>query len=136
MWIKSTIAASFAFTLATVCASAGQAQKDVPSWVHDVEVETVLVCDNQRQVERFVALLHGNAGAAVSAVNAEESDPTACALTHVAYLRGGNLATIRTTDETFRIAEILVIGVATPQGVRAVAPHIYISAFKTDERAA
>ena len=40
----------------------------------EVEVGTGIVCDTQRQMERFVALFHGEAKAAVKAVNRTETD--------------------------------------------------------------
>jgi hypothetical protein len=46
----------------------------------EYEVGASLVCDTQSQAERFVALFAGDAQAAIDAVNAEEHDPTACAL--------------------------------------------------------
>jgi hypothetical protein len=54
----------------------------------DYEVGTSLICDTQTQVERFVALFSGDTQAAIDAVNAQEKNPTACALVAVAYLRG------------------------------------------------
>ena len=51
-----------------------------PACAADYEVRTNLLCDTREQAERFVALFNGDAEAAVVAVNAEEQDPTACAL--------------------------------------------------------
>jgi hypothetical protein len=42
-----------------------------------IEVSTGVFCDTQKQVERLVALFDGNAEKAMTAVNAEENDPTA-----------------------------------------------------------
>jgi hypothetical protein len=44
------------------------------------------VRDIRQQVERFVALYDGNLHAAVSTVNAEVQDPSACAMASMAYL--------------------------------------------------
>jgi hypothetical protein len=79
----------------------------------DIEVGTTIVCDIQHEVERFVALMRGNARSANSAVNtisAEENDRNASGVSKLAFRRGATLATVRTRDETFEIAEILVVG--------------------------
>jgi len=59
----------------------------------DYEVGKALICDTQAQAERFVTLFDGDAPAAVGIVNAEQHDPTACAIANVAYVRGPSLGT-------------------------------------------
>jgi len=134
MFAKTMIAISAALALAPVFGASAQAQTASTAWTQDIEVGTALICDTQRQVERLVSLMHGDAQKALSAVNTEEKDPTACGMASLAFLRGSSLATIRTKDETFQIVEILVVGLVTQTGVRAVAPNIYISLFKVEER--
>ena len=68
--------------------------------------------------------------------NDEEEDPTACDVANLAYVRGHNALTIRTRDATFQIADILVIGVITDDGVEPVTPSVQFSLFKIDERGA
>jgi hypothetical protein len=46
----------------------------------DYEVGANLVCDTQGQVERFASLFTGDAQAAIRLVNAEEHNPSACAI--------------------------------------------------------
>jgi hypothetical protein len=72
----------------------------------EYEVGASLVCDTQTQAERFVALFSGDAQAAVDAVNAEEHDPSACALINAAYLRGSHVGTARYGDNAFEIVRI------------------------------
>lgn len=88
----------------------------------EYQVGPSLVCDTQSQVERYVALLFVDAQAAVDAVNAEEHDPTACALINAAYLRGSHFGTVRHGDNAFEIVRILVVGIDTPAGIQAVRP--------------
>ena len=95
----------------------------------EFEQGTGAVCDTQKQMERYVALFDGDAEAAIDAVNAEEHDPTACALATVTYLRGPQLETVRTKDTAFEIVRILVVGVSTPQGVRPVKPAAFFTVF-------
>jgi uncharacterized MAPEG superfamily protein len=99
----------------------------------DYEVGISLLCDSQTQVERLVALFSGDAQAAVDAVNAEEHDPTACALVNVAYLRGSHIAVARTRANAFEIVRILVVGIDTATGVQAVQPAAYFSLFEVKE---
>jgi hypothetical protein len=99
----------------------------------DYEVGASLVCDTQGQVERFVALFNGDAQAAIRLVNAEEKDPTACAIANVAFLRGAQLGMARHGDNAFEIIRILVIGVETESGFRPVSPAAYFSLFGVKE---
>jgi hypothetical protein len=101
----------------------------------DYDVGTSLVCDTQGQVERYVALFSGDAQSAIDAINAEQHDPTACALVSVAYLRGSLIAVARNADNAFEIVRILVVGIDTPEGVQAVQPVAYFSVFEIREYA-
>ena len=106
-----------------------------PAQAAGYEVGTSLLCDTQTQVERLVALFSSNVQAAIDAVNAEERDPTACALVNVAYLRGSHIAVARNGDNAFEIVRILVVGIDTAAGVQAVQPAAYFSLFGVKEYA-
>ena len=101
-----------------------------------VEVGTGIVCDTQKQIERFVALFHEDAEAAVKAVDAEEDDPNACVVGTIAYVRGPEIATARTQSATFQIVRVLVVGIFTEVGFRATVPAAFFSVEKVEERAA
>jgi hypothetical protein len=106
----------------------------VQAQAQEVELGAGLVCDTQKQVERFVALYSGDAQAAVNAVNAEMNDPTACRLANMAFVRGPRLATARNKDTTFDIVQILVVGVANEAGgVQTVTPALFYSLFPVEE---
>jgi hypothetical protein len=98
----------------------------------EVEVGTSLVCDTQEQVERFIALYDGDAQSAIDRVNAEH-DPRACAVSNMAYVRGPQLATARSKDAAFAIAQILVLGIVTESGLKAVTPASFFSLFEVEE---
>jgi hypothetical protein len=104
-----------------------------PVRAQEYERGTALLCDTQRQVERYVALFSGEEQSAINAVNTEEQSPTACALATVAFMRGPELGTARNKENAFQIARILVVGVETQSGLRAVRPSAYFSAFKVIE---
>jgi hypothetical protein len=99
------------------------------------EVGTSIICDTQTQVERFVALLSGDTQAAIDAVNAEEQNPTACALVDVAYVRGAEIGMARNGDSAFEIVRILVVGIDTAAGIQVVRPSAYFSLFAVKEYA-
>jgi hypothetical protein len=101
-----------------------------------IEVGTGIVCDTQKQMERFVALFHEDAEAAVKAVDAEEGDPNACVVGTIAYVRGPDIATTRTQNATFQIVRVLVVGIFTEVGFRATVPAAFFSMEKVEERAA
>lgn len=98
-----------------------------PAQAASYEVGTSLVCDTRTEAERFVALFSGDPQAAIDAVNAEEHDPTACALVNVAYLRGPQIGMARNGDNAFKIVRILVVGIDTAAGIKAVQPAAYFS---------
>ena len=104
-----------------------------PARADEVEVGSALICDTRQQVEHLVSFMRGDVQSAVNAVNAAEHNQTACGMSSLAFLRGSNLGTVRTKEETFQIVEILVVGVVTEAGVRAVVPSVYISLFKVKE---
>src|SRR5215475_7789615 len=91
----------------------------VPVQAADYDVGTSLVCDTQAQVERFAALFSGDAQAAIRVVNAEEQNPSACAILNVAYMRGRQIGMVRHGESAFQIVRILVVGVDTEDGIRA-----------------
>ena len=99
----------------------------------EVEVGTSLICDTQAQVERFVALYDGDAQSTVDTVNVAEHNPTACAVTTIAFVRGPQLATARGKETTFQIAPILVLGIVTEAGVTSVTPAPFYSVFEVEE---
>jgi hypothetical protein len=98
----------------------------------DYEVGQALICDTQAEAERFVALFHGDAPDAIGVVNAEEHNPTACAMVDVAYVRGPSLGTARNHDDAFEIVRILVIGVSE-NAMRSVHPAAYFSLLRVKE---
>ena len=104
-----------------------------PARAQEYEHGTALLCDTQRQVERYVELFNGKEQSAINAVNEEEQKPTACAFQTVAFMRGPDLGTARNKESAFQIVRILVLGVETPSGLRSTRPSAYFSAFKVLE---
>jgi hypothetical protein len=107
----------------------------VPAQASDYEVGASLVCDTQGQVERFVALLSGDAQAAIRVVNAEEANPSACAIMNVAYMRGLQVGMARHGENAFEIVHILVVGVESGDSIRPDRPAAYFSLFGVKEYA-
>ena len=105
----------------------------LPARAQEIEVGTSLICDTQQQVERFVTLYDGDAQSAVNGVNAAEHNPTACAVSTMAYVRGRQLARARNKDTTFQIVPILVLGVVTEEVVESVTPAPFFTVFEVEE---
>ena len=105
----------------------------LPARAHEVQTGSMLICDTQKQAERVVELFDGNEQVAISTVNAEAKNPTACAMANVAYVRGAPIGTTRTMAHTFQIVEVLVVGVSTPAGLRAVSPGTFFTLVKVRE---
>jgi hypothetical protein len=99
-----------------------------------VELGESLICDTQKQTERFVALFEGNAETAAAAVNDEVKDPTACVVATLAFVRGPDVGAARNRAGTYRILRVLVLGVLTEQGLQATVPAPFYSIAKLDEQ--
>jgi plastocyanin len=108
--------------------------KALKSKVLDTEYDTGVVCETQKQAERLAVLLDGNEHTAIAMVNAEERDPSACAVETVAFVRGASLATARSRADTFAVVEILVVGVDHGSGFQSIPPGAYFMLVKIDER--
>jgi hypothetical protein len=122
----------FALISLMLCAPA-HAQDSRAVDQRDIEVGDTVMCETQEQAERYIAHFKGDEEAAVRAVNREESDPSACGLMNAAFMRGPNVAAISRGNMGFRIVRILVLGVAGPEGFRAVAPAPYFTVFGVTE---
>ena len=107
-----------------------------PARAQEIEVGNGIFCDTQKQVERVVALFDGKAEKAMQAVNAEENDPTACVSGTIAFIRGPEITTARTSNGTFHIVRVLVVGVLTEAGFRNAVPTAFFSFKRVDERVA
>ncbi len=103
-----------------------------PARAHDIEYDTGAVCDTQSQAQRLAILLDDEH--AIAMVNAEEGNPSACAVETVAFVRGASLATVRSKAEAFAVVEILVVGVDLESGFRSIAPNVQFMLVKIDER--
>src|SRR5262249_34714828 len=57
-----------------------------PAGAQEYEHGTAVLCDTQRQVERYVELVNGKEQSAIDAVNAEAQNPTACVFETVAFV--------------------------------------------------
>jgi plastocyanin len=114
----------------------GSTTKAFRSKALDTEYDTGVICDTQKQAERLAMLLDGDEHTAVAMVNAEERDPSACAVETVAFVRGASLATARSRADAFAMVEILVVGVDLGSGFQSIAPGAYFMLVKIDERKA
>jgi len=60
----------------------------VPAYAYETTTGAVMICDTQKQVERYVQLFDGDPQVAIHTVNTEENNPNACALVDVSYVEG------------------------------------------------
>jgi hypothetical protein len=129
----TTRSTSKAYTLGAVALALAAAV--LPARAQEVRTGKLMICDTQKQVERFVALFNGDAQTAVSAVNAEERNPSACAVADVAYLAGPQIGMARTRNDAFQILPVIVLGLSTPAGLRSIAPAPFYALVKVTEYA-
>ena len=102
---------------------------------HEIETDTVLICDTQKQVVRYAQLFDGNEQVAIRAVNSEENDPNACALVDVSYVQGPDVGMTRSSSHAFRIVSIVVVGLNTSRGYGSVTPALFFTPVKINELA-
>jgi hypothetical protein len=100
---------------------------------HEVETGAIMVCDTQQQVERYAQLFDGNPQVAISAVNAEANDPTACAMVEAAYVQGPPIEMARSKSYAFSIVPIVVVGVSRPNGYQQIRPALFFTLVKVKE---
>ena len=88
----------------------------------------------EKGVRHWVAAhFKGGPETAIRTVNREESDPSACGVVNAAFVRGPNVAAVSQGNMAFQIVRILVLGVAGPEGFRAVQPAPYFTVFGVTE---
>jgi hypothetical protein len=133
MRLSKRIVAAVALLATTLATAVSFPVRAADEEAVNYEVGKALICDTQAQAERFVALFNGDGPAAVGVVNAEQHDPTACAIADVAFVRGPSLGTARNRDTAFEIVRILVIGVQSENAMRAVRPTAYFSLLRVKE---
>jgi hypothetical protein len=107
----------------------------LPAHTHEIETGAVLICDTEKQVERYAQLFDGNQQVAIRAVNTEENTPNACALVDVAYVQGPHLSMARSSSYAFRIAPLVVVGVNTSHAYESVAPALFFTPVEINELA-
>lgn len=95
----------------------------------------IMICDTQKQVERFVTFSHitGKASSAIKAVNTEAENPGACGIADAAYLRGAAVDITRTATEAFEIIPVIVVAIRTPEGMRLATPTPFFTLVKINE---
>jgi hypothetical protein len=130
---RSAFRCSFLALVASILLPGGPASAEDRQ---GIQVGTGMICDTRQQVERLLTLLDLGPQEAVGKVNAEEKNPNACGLATMAYTESAELSTARNRDGAFRIVQIVVIGVGTPQGFRPVAPTAFYSLVKIEEERA
>ena len=81
--------------------------------------EHTVICDTQKQMERFVVLFDGDYSSAMNKVNAEENNPTACIGATMAYVQGNELSKAKGFKGTYNIIRVLVLGITTADGLPA-----------------
>ena len=105
----------------------------VPAQAYEVETGSIMICDTQQQIERYVQLFDGNRDEAIKAVNTEASNPTACALTNVAYVQGETIGMARSTTDGYKVIQVAVVAVNTGAGFQLVQPTVFYTLVKVKE---
>jgi hypothetical protein len=107
----------------------------LPAQAYEIQTGPVMICDTQKQVERFAQLFDGDLQVAMRAINNEEHNPNACAMADVAYVQGRETGVARSGSHTFRIVPIVVVAADTPAGYRTVEPAQFFMPVQVEEYA-
>jgi hypothetical protein len=99
----------------------------------NIQVGTTVICDTQKQMERFVVVFDGDFSSAMDKVNTEENNPTACIGATMAYVQGHELSKAKGFKGTYNIIRVLVLGITTPMGFQPIQPATFFSIVKSDE---
>ena len=109
-----------------------------PAWAAEptqpeIQMGTTVICDTQKQMERFVVVFDGDYSAAMNKVNLEEKNPTACIGATMAYVLGNELSKAKGFKGTYNIIRVLVLGITTPAGFQPIQPAAFFSILKSEE---
>lgn len=96
----------------------------------EIQVGIGLVCDEAAQVARFLHVVNDDMEAAVKQVNEETKSENACVLDEVAFVVTNEGETVRNKEGTWKVVEILVVGIGAPGGLRQVVPMTFYTAIK------
>jgi hypothetical protein len=96
---------------------------------HPTYQGTGVVCDEPEQVAWYVKSKEGDG--TLAAINAEKAN--SCAILKVAFFMGEKREKILTSEGTWQITKILIVGVDVGDGIQSVEPVIQWSAFHIDE---
>ena len=99
----------------------------------DIQMGATVICDTQKQMERFVVLFDGDYSSAMNKVNNEENNPTACIGATMAYVQGDELSKAKGMKGTYNIIRVLVLGITTPMGFQPIQPAAFFSIVKSEE---
>jgi hypothetical protein len=116
----------FCLCLVTPAIAAEEAQPEI-------QMGTTVICDTQKQMERFVVVFDGDYSAAMNKVNLEERNPTACIGATMAYVLGNELSKAKGFKGTYNIIRVLVLGITTPTGFQPIQPAAFFSILKSEE---
>jgi hypothetical protein len=100
-----------------------------------VEVATVPICQTEEDVQRYIAIYDGDQDATIANLNADITDPHACRIATVAYLRGPQTGAGWKHDTALAITRILVVGIETERRIHSVRPAVYFAVFSIRELA-
>jgi hypothetical protein len=105
-----------------------------PAQAKEMKYGTGVVCDTEAQLQRVIAAGPKGTDAAISAINDEA--PRACGIVPVIYVERADHETVRNPHGTFRIVEIIVVGLALKEGVQPVPPLAQFTFVKVHELSA
>ena len=105
----------------------------LPAQAHEIETGNVMVCDTQQQAERYAQIFDGNPQVAISAVNAEANNPSACAVVDVAFVQGPPVEMARGKSHAFQVVPIVVVGFKGPNGFQQLQPTLVFTLIKVKE---
>lgn len=101
--------------------------------VGDIQSGVGIVCDTKAQIERLLVLAESEPRAALGKVNTEAGQVDACVVAPVIYIPGAKVAQVTNGLGSFDVVEILVVGIATPQGPQVfTSPVVWFTVIQSE----
>lgn len=124
--MRWVLTGGFFLSLLCLVSQPGLAQEGGDENAHAMlQVGHGLFCNTEQQVQRYVSIFDGDSEKAIGQVNAEAHDDNACAVASVAFIPGAATpTTLRNGKSSYRVVEIVVVGVVTPVGLQQVQPIV------------
>lgn len=95
---------------------------------HDLSEGVGVVCDTLDQIQQFATL-----NATTEAIQTINAGKTVCAMVNVRYIRGAEVARVRSKEHAYAVIQILVVQVKVYGQWGQIPPEVQYTLFQIEE---